>query len=49
MTNKQITQSLSIDYAQLLGKGSSGNVYRGAYKETNKVFISTAVKVIPLA
>lgn len=49
MTNKQITQSLSIDYAHLLGKGSTGNVYRGTYKDANMGNIPAAVKVIPLA
>lgn len=31
MSVKQITPNLTIEYNQLLGKGSTGNVYRGSY------------------
>lgn len=43
---KQISQKVSVDMNSLLGKGSTGNVYRGLCLDPHPHPI--AVKVIPL-
>lgn len=43
---RQITPKLSVDMSLLLGKGSTGNVYKGINFDPHPH--SVAVKVIPL-
>ena len=43
---KQLNQNITIDLSQLLGKGSTGNVYKG--ESINHPKKSIAIKRIPL-
>lgn len=45
-SHKQLSQKLSVDTNTLLGKGSTGNVYKGLCLEPQPHPV--AVKVIPL-
>lgn len=45
-SHKQLSQKLSVDTNSLLGKGSTGNVYKGLCLEPQPHPV--AIKVIPL-
>lgn len=44
--NKILNEKVSIDFNSLMGKGATGNVYKGIC--TDPYLHSVAVKVIPL-